>query len=129
MDELQWPAAQLLRRFGLSEAWLRELATRTRRVSRRRLVQDPAELFVAEGLDALVAQVNDPPSPSGNGPVRVFVSSPGDLRAERMLVADVCLDLAAVTGRDARALRGGSGTETPGGTTLHSLRNGSGPRR
>lgn len=103
-DELHWPAAQYLRQFGMTERDLQELSTRTRRRARRRLVQDPVNVLVDEGLDELVGQVPERlPAPPADQ-IRVFVSSPGDLRRERLLVADVCAELRSVTGRDIRAL-------------------------
>jgi hypothetical protein len=103
-DELQWPAAQRLRQFGLTERWLNEVSSRTRRLARRRLVQDPSAVFREEGLDDLVAQVPERPQAQAADQVRVFVSSPMDLVPERILVADVCSELAVITRRDIRAL-------------------------
>lgn len=106
-DELQRPAAQTLRLFGFAEADLHRLSVRIRdRVTSGALIQDPTEVFVAEDLDRFVRQVpvdgsRDRPQP---GPVRVFVSSPGDLRKERRLVAETCRELAATLQRDVRAL-------------------------
>lgn len=103
-DELIWPAAQFLRRFGMTEDQLAGLSTRTRARARKRLIKDPASVFVDEGFDAALARIPERAVPRTPGPIRVFVSSPGDLRPERILVADVCADLKAITGRDIRAL-------------------------
>src|SRR5262245_30347518 len=51
-DELIWPAAQFMRRFGLSEDQLAGISTPTRAKARRRLIKDPATVFVEEGFDS-----------------------------------------------------------------------------
>ena len=103
-DELHWPAAQALRQLGIRESVLRGLSANTRRMARERAIQDPMVVFVAEGLDGLVEQVRERTGPPPPSVVRVFVSSPGDLRRERILVADVCRDLGIILQRDVRAL-------------------------
>ncbi len=107
-DELQRPAANLLRLLGLGEEELYGLAERVRaRVREGELVSDPTMVFVDEKLDRQVRLVAD--TASGGvaraGPeIRVFVSSPGDLRAERRLVAEVCREVSSTLGLRLRAL-------------------------
>jgi tetratricopeptide (TPR) repeat protein len=103
-DELHWPAAHYLRQAGLPEETLSRLSTRTRQKGKRRAIQDPMTLIVEDGLDDLIAKVRVSTGPAPASQVRVFVSSPGDLRRERLLVADVCQDLASILKRDVRAL-------------------------
>lgn len=107
-DELQRPAANLLRLLGFGERELYGLAERVRaRVTEGELVSDPTRVFVDENLDRQVRLLADG---AGGGVVRaepeirVFVSSPGDLRGERRLVAEVCRELSSTLGLRLRAL-------------------------
>lgn len=102
-DEMHWPAAQWLRRLGLGDSDLMGLSERIRSVAAEMNAPDPSEIFVALGLDDIVQEVRDHPK-AAQGPISVFVSSPGDLRKERRLVAEVCREIGSVTGRDVRAL-------------------------
>jgi hypothetical protein len=104
IDELHWPAAQTLRQFGVPENTLSELSAHARSRAAGAAIQDPMTIFREEGLDALVARVPVHVTPVAPTQVRVFVSSPGDLRRERRLVADVCRDMADILRRDIRAL-------------------------
>jgi hypothetical protein len=102
-DELYMPAAQMLRLFNLSDAEIRDLADRCRaRIASGRLVDDPSEVFVQEGLDRYLTPVPER-AVRQTGPVRVFVSSPKDLGQERRMVAEVCRDLRRA-GIDVQAL-------------------------
>jgi len=103
-DELQWPASQYLRRFGFGEADLQGLTERIRGVAAERLLQDPGTLFVEMGFDRIVARAPDRTTAAPTDGLTVFVSSPSELKPERRLVAEVCRELATVTGRPIRAL-------------------------
>jgi hypothetical protein len=103
-DELGWQAAGMLRRFGLPEAFLLAVSNRTRRKSLDHVIKNPLDVFVEEGLDRLLATIPvRAPGPAA-GRVNILVSSPMDLRPERILVADIAADLRVATGRDVRAL-------------------------
>lgn len=103
-DELHGPAAQILRQFGVPENTLSELSAHARIRAAAEAIQDPMTIFREEGLDALVARVPGSVTPVAPSQVRVFVSSPDDLRTERRLVTDVCRDMADILRRDIRAL-------------------------
>lgn len=128
-DELHWPAAQALRQLGVSEADLARLSTNTRLMARGQAIQDPMVVFVAEGLDSLVQQVRERTGPAAPSRVRVFVSSPGDLKRERILVADVCRDLGTILERDIRALLWeGAGPKHPESSPFTAEITGQGPQ-
>jgi hypothetical protein len=119
LDELQMPAAHNLRIYGLSESRLREMALRIRgRLDQGVLVHDPIDIFIEDGYESLlpeaVQQGRRQEPPPERIVVRVLVSSPGDLRPERLVVAEVCLQLGQALGFDVVPLMWeGGGSELP----------------
>jgi hypothetical protein len=103
-DELHWPASQWLRRLGFSERQLQDISLSVRNDALQRNVQDPGWIFSSLGLDDILAGIPERAIQPTPRRLTVFVSSPGDLRPERRLVAEVCRDLRAVTSRDIKAL-------------------------
>lgn len=90
-DELSRPAAQNLRLVGATESDLLELATSIReRVASTGNIPDPAPVYVELSLDERIrrwlAQRVFGRAPT----IRVFVSSPSDVHALRLIVAETC---------------------------------------
>jgi hypothetical protein len=128
-DELHWPAAQALRQLGLGEQTLSDISARARDSAQSNVIHDPMTVFVALGLDDLLEQVRERTAPLPPSTVRVFVSSPGDVGAERILVADICLELGTILQRDIRALLWeGAGPRHPESPPFPAEITGSGPQ-
>jgi hypothetical protein len=91
-DELAWPAAQNLRAIGASDHELLDLSQAIRGlVSERQLFQDPAVLYFRFNIAAAIGRW------LGGAPeiirIRVFVSSPSELKTERRIIAEICREL------------------------------------
>lgn len=104
LDELSRPAAQNLRLLGAPEPELVEIArlVRAQITIADASVADPNALFVGLGLqDRLMRWLGF----SRVTPVvRVFVSSPRELRRERVLIAEICRELSLVLAAHVEAL-------------------------
>lgn len=88
LDELSRPAAANLLLVGVPETELLSIARRIRSlVFSGRLIRDPLELYVELRIGEPIRAVRPPVR------LRVFVSSPSDLRPERQMVAEICRQL------------------------------------
>jgi len=91
LDELARPAAQNLRLLGAAEADLVELATSVRgEVYRLGNIPDPTPVFASLRLDQRIAQWLAQRVFAHAPHIRVFISSPSELRPERLTVAETC---------------------------------------
>ncbi len=105
LDELSRPAAQNLRLVGASEADLLDIAQSVRdRVARQVLVQDPTVLYLALDLPARIGRWIGAATAPAAPRIKVFVSSPAELRLERRLLAEICRQLNATLPATVEAL-------------------------
>jgi hypothetical protein len=97
LDELSRPAAQNLRMIGAPDRELYDAALAIRSiVALGQLVADPFVTFFGLGLDQRIGQWLSSLNRSDRSrqdSIRVFISSPGDLIAERRVLAEICREL------------------------------------
>jgi hypothetical protein len=93
LDELSRPAAQNLRTIGADDGDLYDLALAIRAVvAAGEVIPDPLVLFLRLGFpDQIRTWLGRRPGASLR--IRVFVSSPNELRTERRLIAEICREL------------------------------------